>query len=107
MCTHAALASPLAADLSSTGALLPLQALGIGKVALMFLVKGPIQHEAAWRRWFASAGGLLPINATQVGALWALGLVMAACPYGSCRFLRCSAVPWLRRRLHCRQNVVR
>ncbi|KAL4425157.1 hypothetical protein ABPG77_008262 [Micractinium sp. CCAP 211/92] len=40
------------------------QALGIRKVALMFLVKGPMQHEQAWRRWFASAGGVLPINAT-------------------------------------------
>ncbi len=33
----------------------------------MFLVRGPIHHEQAWRRWFASAGGLLPVNATQVG----------------------------------------
>ncbi|KAL4426019.1 hypothetical protein ABPG75_010035 [Micractinium tetrahymenae] len=41
------------------------QALGISKVALMFLVKGPMHHEQAWRHWFASAGGLLPVNATQ------------------------------------------
>ncbi|KAL4426018.1 hypothetical protein ABPG75_010034 [Micractinium tetrahymenae] len=41
------------------------QTLGISKVALMFLVRGAIHHEQAWRHWFASAGGLLPINATQ------------------------------------------
>ena len=37
------------------------------KVALLFLTIGDLYHEAAWRLWFASAGGLLPARDAQVG----------------------------------------
>lgn len=47
----------------------PPQALGAPKVALLFLTKGPMHHEAAWRLWLASAAGLLPLRQAQVGRM--------------------------------------
>lgn len=43
------------------------QALGSPKVALLFLTKGPMPHEGAWRLWLSSAAGLLPVREAQVG----------------------------------------
>jgi hypothetical protein len=42
------------------------QALGIKKVALLFLTTGNLHHEQAWRLWFASAAGLVPGPAAEV-----------------------------------------
>lgn len=45
------------------------QVLGVDKVALMFLTKGPMHHERTWRVWLEAAAGLLPRQAlldTQV-----------------------------------------
>eukprot|EP00884_Botryococcus_braunii_P000625 jgi/Botrbrau1/10563/Bobra.0343s0011.1 len=36
--------------------------LGIRKVALMFLTRGTLHHEATWRAWLQEASGLLPRN---------------------------------------------
>lgn len=35
-------------------------ALGIPKVALMFLTPGPLHHEEVWKLWFKSAAGVVP-----------------------------------------------
>ena len=43
-----------------------MQALGIKKVALLFLTTGNLHHEQAWRLWFASAAGLVPAPAAEV-----------------------------------------
>jgi hypothetical protein len=43
-----------------------LQALGIGRVALLFLTYGKLAHEAAWRLWLESAAGLVPGRALKV-----------------------------------------
>ena len=39
------------------------QAVGTSKVALLFLTRGELYHEAAWRLWFRSAAGVLPVTA--------------------------------------------
>ena len=39
------------------------QALGIPKVALLFLTTGDLYHENTWRLWFKSAGGVVPAQA--------------------------------------------
>lgn len=36
------------------------EALGIDKVAMLFLSKGVIHHHLFWRQWFASAAGKIP-----------------------------------------------
>ncbi len=35
------------------------------QVAMLFLVKGPLRHEAMWRAWFERAQGLLPAQAVS------------------------------------------
>lgn len=40
-------------------------ALQIPQVAMLFLVKGPLRHEAMWRAWFERAQGLLPAQAVS------------------------------------------
>ncbi|EFN51093.1 hypothetical protein CHLNCDRAFT_55340 [Chlorella variabilis] len=55
-------APPTTADASNDSCA---QALGIPKVALLFLTYGPLYHEAAWRLWFASAAGLLPAREAE------------------------------------------
>ncbi|KAL4424080.1 hypothetical protein ABPG75_001381 [Micractinium tetrahymenae] len=40
-------------------------ALQIPQVAMLFLVKGPLRHEAMWRAWFERAEGLLPAQAVS------------------------------------------
>ena len=40
-------------------------ALGVDRVALMFLMRGEAYHEELWRRWLDSAAGLLPAQALQ------------------------------------------
>lgn len=32
---------------------------------MLFLVKGPLRHEALWRQWFERAAGLLPAQAVS------------------------------------------
>ncbi|PSC67186.1 beta-1,6-N-acetylglucosaminyltransferase enzyme [Micractinium conductrix] len=58
-------------------------ALGMPKVALLFLTIGDLYHEAAWRLWFASAGGLLPARDAQATVCNAsaeqFGKIQAAC----------------------------
>lgn len=38
----------------------PLQALGVRKVALLFLTKTDLPHELTWRLWLEGAAGELP-----------------------------------------------
>ncbi len=38
----------------------PLQALGVRKVALLFLTKTDLPHELIWRLWLEGAAGQLP-----------------------------------------------
>eukprot|EP00887_Chlorella_sp_A99_P000994 scaffold5.g994.t1 len=40
-------------------------ALELPRVALLFLVKGPMRHEELWRRWFAYAADLVPTPFVQ------------------------------------------
>ncbi|CAL8472071.1 g11613 [Coccomyxa elongata] len=40
-------------------------ALGIPKVAIMFLSKAELFHESSWALWFQHAAGLLPVSALQ------------------------------------------
>jgi len=35
------------------------------QVAMLFLVKGPLRHEALWRAWFERAEGLMPAQAVS------------------------------------------
>ena len=35
------------------------------QVALMFLTRGDMPHEASWRAWLSSVEGLVPIDAAQ------------------------------------------
>ncbi|KAI3432241.1 hypothetical protein D9Q98_003802 [Chlorella vulgaris] len=41
------------------------EALQIPQVAMLFLVKGPLRHEAVWQAWFERAAGLLPAQAVS------------------------------------------
>ncbi len=41
--------------------------LGIDRVALMFLSRGPLFHQELWRRWLHAAHDLLPLANVQVG----------------------------------------
>lgn len=41
------------------------EALQVPQVAMLFLVKGPLRHEAVWRAWFERAAGLLPAQAVS------------------------------------------
>ncbi len=43
-------------------------ALGVDRVALMFLMRGMADHDWLWRRWLDSAAGLIPALALQVRA---------------------------------------
>ena len=43
--------------------------LGIDRVALMFLSRGPLFHQELWRRWLEAAQDLLPLANVQVGPL--------------------------------------
>ncbi len=40
-------------------------ALGVNRVALLFLMRGEAYHDVLWRRWLDSAAGLLPAQALQ------------------------------------------
>ena len=40
-------------------------ALGVDRVALMFLMKGYADHHWLWRRWLDSAAGLIPAQVLQ------------------------------------------
>ena len=40
--------------------------LGLPRVALLFLSRGALYHEALWAAWFASVEGLLPITYLKV-----------------------------------------
>lgn len=76
-----------------------LQALGIPRVALLFLTKGQLPHEPTWRLWLEAAAGLLPAQALPAAqvrprARWRLGL-LPRChqapvhPAGASRLLPC------------------
>ena len=41
-------------------------ALQVDRVALLFLSRGALHHEATWDAWLAGAAGALPLQATQV-----------------------------------------
>lgn len=58
--------------------------LGVDKVALMFLTRGPMHHERTWRVWLEAAAGLLPRQAVLTAQEAACGdqtwaQMMAAC----------------------------
>ena len=40
-------------------------ALGVDRVALLFLTMKAMHHEAVWRRWLHDAAGVLPAQARQ------------------------------------------
>jgi len=40
--------------------------LGIDRVALMYLSRGPLFHQELWRRWLEAAQDLLPVASIQV-----------------------------------------
>ncbi|PSC68402.1 beta-1,6-N-acetylglucosaminyltransferase enzyme [Micractinium conductrix] len=40
-------------------------ALGVPKVALLFLIRGDLFHHHVWRRWFEAAAGQLPADAVH------------------------------------------
>ena len=40
-------------------------ALGVDRVALLFLTIKAMYHEAVWRRWLGDAGGTLPVQGLQ------------------------------------------
>lgn len=61
------------------------QALGSPKVALLFLAKGPMPHEGAWRLWLSSAAGLLPARKAQVGCAGVYCMACLPAEGGSCR----------------------
>ena len=44
------------------------------KVALLFLTRGDLHHEPAWRLWLRSASGIFPLSVAtdEVGALCSL-----------------------------------
>lgn len=46
-------------------ALIPPQHTCRPQVAMLFLVKGPLRHEAMWHQWFERAAGLLPAQAVS------------------------------------------
>jgi hypothetical protein len=48
------------------GAALLTQALGIPKVALLFMTVGPLPQEPMWREWFRAAQGQLPAAAASL-----------------------------------------
>lgn len=50
--------------------------LGIPRVALLFLTRGPMHHEEMWRLWLGSAAGQLPARSAQ--ASWASGLMLSS-----------------------------
>ena len=72
------------------------QALGLPKVALLFLTKGPMPHEPAWRLWFASAAGLLPARQAEVRRRRA-GLAVAGLPHAMDEGQRATALVVLMR----------
>jgi hypothetical protein len=39
----------------------------IPRVALMFLTRGALWHEAMWREWFRHAAGLVPADVIRAG----------------------------------------
>lgn len=41
--------------------------LGLPRIALLFLSRGPMYHEETWAKWFAGAAGLIPKPTLQVG----------------------------------------
>ena len=41
------------------------QVLGIPRVALLLLTRGPMHHEEMWRLWLGSAAGQLPVRSAQ------------------------------------------
>ena len=44
------------------------QLVGLPRVALMFLSRGDMPHEALWAQWFGDAEGMLPLQHVQVNA---------------------------------------
>lgn len=55
------------------------QALGIPKVALLFLTRGDLYLSPAWRLWFQSAAGVVPRTAARCSGV-ASEAVRAGCP---------------------------
>lgn len=51
---------PLHLSVASLSPAAPPPELHIKKVALLFLTKGEMPHEATWRAWFKAAAGLMP-----------------------------------------------
>lgn len=49
------------------------QALGINKVALMFLTTGDLYHEQTWRLWFKSAANHIPVQSMATSVCQAEG----------------------------------
>jgi len=47
-------------------------ALGVDRVALLFLTIKAMYHEAVWRRWLGDATGLLPVQGLQART-WPVG----------------------------------
>ena len=45
-------------------------ALGIDRVALLFLSLGPLPHDRMWAAWLDGASGLIPLQVYQVLHLW-------------------------------------
>ena len=43
-------------------------ALGVDRVALLFLTRAVMYHDQLWRRWLEDAAGLLPAQALQARA---------------------------------------
>ncbi|PSC68450.1 beta-1,6-N-acetylglucosaminyltransferase enzyme [Micractinium conductrix] len=59
---RAVLKMPEVAESSTDGCA---QALGVPKVALLFLIRGDLFHHHVWRRWFEAAAGQLPADAVH------------------------------------------
>ena len=56
-------------------------ALGVDRIALMFLMRGEAYHDVLWRRWLDSAAGLVPAQALQARerGVWPLCLWSPRC----------------------------
>jgi hypothetical protein len=44
------------------------QALGVPRVALLFLTRGELPHHETWRLWFEAAAGMLPVEQLRAAA---------------------------------------
>ena len=65
-------------------------ALGVDRVALLFLMRAEAYHDELWRRWLDSAAGLLPAQALQVRVYMSTGVCCSMHAYIA--WLKCGSI---------------